>query len=213
MSKNTREKLLDAALDIFAEQGYQSATVQEIVKRAGVNIAAINYHFRDKASFYAEVVIYGLAQQCDGSPDFADDNASPQQQLHAFIHWFLKRSLGVGETALLDQIHMQEMMQPSPVLDQVVEKLIRPTHLKLREIVIRLLPEPASEDQIRYHCFSIMGQCNLYNLGKPIITRLYPDMQLDEANMETLVHHIAAVSLAGLAAETAHSVHSSACKP
>ncbi len=205
MSKNTREKLLDAALDVFAEQGYQSATVQEIVKRAGANIAAINYHFRDKASFYAEVVIYGLEQQCDGPPDFADENASPQQQLHAFIHWFLKRSLGVGETALLDQIHMQEMMQPSPVLDQVVEKLIRPTHLKLREIVIKLLPEQASEDQIRHHCFSIIGQCNLYNLGKPIITRLYPDMQLNEAKIETLVQHITAVSLAGLAAESAHS--------
>ena len=205
MSKNTREKLLDAALDVFAEQGYQSATVQQIVKRAGVNIAAINYHFRDKASFYAEVVIYGLEQQCEEPPDFTNENTSPQQQLHAFIHWFLQRSLGVGETTLLDQIHMQEMMQPSPVLDKVVEKLIRPTHLKLREIVTRLLPEQASEDHIRYHCFSIIGQCNLYNLGKPIIMRLYPDMQLNEVKIEALVQHIVTVSLAGLAAETSHS--------
>ena len=92
-------------------------------------------------------------------------------------------------------------MQPSPVLDKVVEKLIRPVHMKLREIVSALLIQDVAEEVIRYHCFSIIGQCNLYKLGKPIITRLYPDMRLDEQKVETLARHITQVSLAGLQAE------------
>ena len=201
MAKDTPQRLLNAALDVFAEQGYRSATIQEIVKRAGTNIAAVNYHFRDKANFYAEAVIFGCEKNSGGHLNIVDENDAPDEQLYAFIYWFLHRNLGFGADSLMDQIHMQEMMQPSPVLDKVVEKLIRPVHMKLREIVSALLAQNAAEDVIRNHCFSIIGQCNLYKLGKPIITRLYPDMHLDEQKVETLARHITKVSLAGIQAE------------
>lgn len=201
MAKETRERLLNAALDVFAERGYRSATIQEIVDRAGTNIAAINYHFRDKANFYAEVVVYGLEQRHDDDADFIAVSDDPVEQLRAFIRWFLRLSLGFGRESLMDQIHLQEMLQPSPVLDKVVEKLIRPTHMKLRSIVTVLLPDQTSEEVVRQHCFSIIGQCNLYRLGKPVIMRLYPDMDLTEKNVDALACHIASVSLAGIRAE------------
>ena len=45
----TQLKLLEAAGRVFAEKGFQKATVREIVKAAGLrNIAAVNYYFGDK---------------------------------------------------------------------------------------------------------------------------------------------------------------------
>lgn len=205
MATDTPQRLLDAALDVFAEQGYQAATIQQIVKRAGTNIAAVNYHFRDKANFYAEVIVYGCEKDSSAPPDFMLDNLKPEQQLFAFIQWFLQRGLKIGKESLLDQIHMQELANPSPVLDKVVEKLIRPVHLQLREIVATLLPDNSTEETLRFHCFSVIGQCNLYKIGKPIMTRLYPDIELDEKAMQRLVQHIYSVSLAGIRAEHAHS--------
>jgi len=199
MATDTPQRLLDAALDVFAEQGYQAATIQEIVKRAGTNIAAVNYHFRDKANFYAEVIVYGCESDA-ARPDFLVAE-QPEQQLFAFIQWFLQRGLKIGSESLLDQIHMQELANPSPVLDKVVEKLIRPVHWQLREIVSALLPENSTEETVRFHCFSVIGQCNLYKIGKPIMMRLYPDLELDEQAIERLVAHIYAVSLAGIRAE------------
>jgi AcrR family transcriptional regulator len=201
MAKDTPQRLLDAALDVFAEQGYQAATIQEIVKRAGTNIAAINYHFRDKANFYAEVVLYGCEKQGVGQPDFLQAENDPEQQLYLFIQWFLQRGLRLGAASLMDQIHMQELANPSPVLDKVVEKLIRPVHLQLRQIICALLPDNSEEQVIRFHCFSVIGQCNLYKIGKPVMTRLYPDMQLDEQCMQQLAKHIYLVSLAGIQAQ------------
>ena len=48
-----RQRLLHAAGAVFADRGFQAATVREITERARVNIAAVNYHFRDKAELYA----------------------------------------------------------------------------------------------------------------------------------------------------------------
>ncbi|WP_410644867.1 TetR/AcrR family transcriptional regulator [Amycolatopsis sp. lyj-346] len=45
---NTRERLLDAALDLFAERGYDSVTVAEIAERAGLTKRTFFRHFTDK---------------------------------------------------------------------------------------------------------------------------------------------------------------------
>jgi AcrR family transcriptional regulator len=46
----TRGQLLKSACKVFAEKGYREATIAEICEKAGANIAAVNYYFRDKES-------------------------------------------------------------------------------------------------------------------------------------------------------------------
>ncbi len=202
MAKTTREKLICAALEVFAEQGYQSSTVQQIIKRAGTNIAAINYHFGDKASFYGEVVSHALEQTQSSEQADSVGNLLPEEQLRKFIHWFIHHAVGANKNpSFIDQIHMQEIMNPSPVLDKVVEKFIRPNHIKMREVVCALLPTDATEEMIRHHCFSVIGQCIHYKFGRPVMERLYPDIDFTDNYVDKLADHIANVSLAGMRAE------------
>jgi AcrR family transcriptional regulator len=44
----TKEKILDAAEGLFAEHGFGATSLRQITAQAGVNLAAINYHFRSK---------------------------------------------------------------------------------------------------------------------------------------------------------------------
>jgi AcrR family transcriptional regulator len=199
MSKPTRIKLIEAAMEVFAEYGYQNATIQQIINRAGTNIAAINYHFGDKANFYGEVVSYALSQGefCQASE--LSDDLSAEQQLRKFIHLFIRHAMGVNQKiSFIDQIQSQEMLNPSPVLDTVVEKFIRPNHMRLRSIVSRLLPDDADELVIRHHCFSVIGQCLHYKFGSAVMTRLYEDIEFTEEYADVLAEHIAHVSLAGM---------------
>ena len=53
--ERTRDKILSAAGEVFAEQGFEGATIRAITERAGVNVAAVNYHFRDKAELYTRI--------------------------------------------------------------------------------------------------------------------------------------------------------------
>src|SRR6266566_7215778 len=54
----TRQRLLEAAGQVFADQGYRQATVRDICARADANVASINYHFGDKEKLYSAAVRY-----------------------------------------------------------------------------------------------------------------------------------------------------------
>lgn len=53
--RDTKERLLKAALDVFSEQGYLATSVDEIASRAGVTKGAIYYWFRDKEDLAADL--------------------------------------------------------------------------------------------------------------------------------------------------------------
>lgn len=53
---STKEKILLAAEDEFAEQGFAGARTQEIARKAAVNKALIHYYYKDKSSLYQAVM-------------------------------------------------------------------------------------------------------------------------------------------------------------
>lgn len=55
-----RLRILDSALHVFAAKGFEATTIREITKRAGVNIAAVNYHFKSKAELFRAVLFHTL---------------------------------------------------------------------------------------------------------------------------------------------------------
>src|SRR5476651_1320248 len=83
----TRRQLLESAGEVFAEVGFRDATVREICRRAGANIAAINYHFGDKETLYAEVLSYSHGKALEKYPPLLDvaENAPPEKKLRAFV--------------------------------------------------------------------------------------------------------------------------------
>ena len=58
--KDTKLTLLKTSARLFAQNGYASTSVRDIVKAANVNISAIKYHFGDKRALYLETLKYLL---------------------------------------------------------------------------------------------------------------------------------------------------------
>lgn len=56
----TRKRILDAAERLFADRGFLETSVRDITAEAGVNLAAINYHFGGKDALYGEVIVRRL---------------------------------------------------------------------------------------------------------------------------------------------------------
>ena len=57
---DTRERIISAAVQVFARSGFDAGTVREITEIADVNIAAVNYHFRSKEELIKYVLVIGL---------------------------------------------------------------------------------------------------------------------------------------------------------
>ncbi|MGH1469114.1 MAG: TetR/AcrR family transcriptional regulator [Bdellovibrionales bacterium] len=56
--KDTKQKILESANELFAKHGFAGASIRDIASKAGVNLAAINYHFGGKDNLYWKVFDY-----------------------------------------------------------------------------------------------------------------------------------------------------------
>src|SRR5215212_6345145 len=95
----THQRLLDAAGEVFAEQGFRAATVREICRRAEANVAAVNYHFGDKEKLYAEVLNYAHRAAMVHVPSAPAADATPEQRLRGFVHAMVRGFLSEGRPA------------------------------------------------------------------------------------------------------------------
>lgn len=199
----TRQQLLDAAGQVFAEHGYRAATVREICLRAGANIASIHYHFGDKEKLYIEVLLYAHQQSTETNPELwtDDPNSTAEDRLKTFVRSFLIRLLDPGTVAWDSKLLAREMVEPTAAMDVVIEQRIRPLSKRVREIVRAIIGPHATEDEIREGEFSVVSQCVFYHNCREVVLRLYPKYKLAGPEIDKLADHIAAFSLAGLKAK------------
>ncbi len=57
MVNHTKERILDAAERLFAEQGYAATSLRSIIAGAGVNLAAVHYHYHSKEALLEAVIL------------------------------------------------------------------------------------------------------------------------------------------------------------
>lgn len=57
-NQDTKQRILKAANELFAKNGYGATSVRDIATEAEVNLAAINYHFKNKENLYWKVFDY-----------------------------------------------------------------------------------------------------------------------------------------------------------
>jgi TetR/AcrR family transcriptional regulator, regulator of cefoperazone and chloramphenicol sensitivity len=193
---DTRQKLLEAAGVVFAEHGFHQATVRQITDRAGTNLAAVNYHFRDKAELYAAVMRECFCTAAD-RPEL-DAAQSPEIRLHGWISRFVREKFGAGGPSWHHQLMAREMQEPTPALAALVEERICPEARELEGIIRGLHDGPLTQDQVYLMGFSIVGQILHYLSHAPLISRIYPPFGIQPPDVRTLTEHIYQFSLAAL---------------
>lgn len=209
---DTRERLIEAGMEVFAERGYAEAGVRAICSRADANPAAVNYHFGDKQRFYAEVLAtcHQRAASKTPVPRLADDPQNPRRVFRRFIRWFLELLLVTSEDGHLGRLMAREMVNPSPALDEMVRCSLLPIKAVLEEILRAILPDGVDESVLRLSFASTISQCLFYKHAQPVFQAMeriratgsdderrlagFPDRR----NLDALADHISRFALAGL---------------
>ena len=200
-SKNTHQKLLEVAGEVFAAEGFKQATVREICKRANTNIAAINYHFGDKEKLYEAVFRYIHSLEADKQPDpSCFISKSPEKDLEFFIQEMLSRMLISGCFSWKGTLMAREMVEPSPALDLIIELWISPCWERLKEITAAIIEKPAASEENHIAASAVMAQCFFHKHAKEVLFRLNPNFQYTEAQVTLLSKHLIAFTYGGLLA-------------
>lgn len=200
-SEKTRNRLLVTASRIFAEKGFQEATIAEICDQAKTNIASVNYHFRDKETLYLESWRFAFNRELNLHPPDAGitPDTTSEQQLAARIKSLIYR-LGDDNSYSFAIIH-KEMAQPTRLLADILEKEINPQRQQMFGLLKACLGQAASERHIQYCHASIMGQCfQLLRLRQMRQARQYGNYSSDLNDIQAFAEHVVQFSLAGIQA-------------
>jgi len=200
----TRNRLLLAAAEVFAEQGFRHSRISDICERAQANIAAVNYHFGDKENLYLAVV-QRLDEESKADAPYMqiDPDASAEDKLRTFIRTFLGVLLRTGPSTWLGKLMAREMMEPTAALDYMIEHVIPPVDGAVRRIVSELLSLPPESPIVQLCVSSILSQCMIYFDTKEIALRMHPeiinpDRSFDPSTIALLAEHITQFSLRGM---------------
>jgi len=201
--QTTRTRILEAAAEVFGTQGFKAATVRQICKRAGTNVASINYYFRDKEGLYRSVLEDLMVRGYETYPPDMGLGAdvAPEERLHAFIRSFLLRLLGcdsLSGQAGPRQLIVRELSDPSEALDWIVEAHVKPNKELLMSIVADLLGPNAKRETVGLCTISVIGQCLHYISARPILQRVAAEFISSVDSVEKLAAHITAFSLGGI---------------
>jgi TetR/AcrR family transcriptional regulator, regulator of cefoperazone and chloramphenicol sensitivity len=199
MTDDTKNRLLEAAGQIFSDKGFELATVREICDRAEANVASVNYYFGDKQRLYIDAVRQAQCV-CVGQVPMPEwDPAMPAtERLRAFVHTMLSRMLYAERPAWHLGLMLRELASPTAACAEVVDDYIRPMAEELEKILADLLPPGTQRSQAYLTGFSIVGQCLFYYVHRPIAELLIGVDEYRQLSIDRLADHIATFSLTAL---------------
>lgn len=198
---NTKTALLAAAVEVFADKGFDSATVRDICGRAKANVAAVNYHYGSKDGLYAavleEIFPTGAEWRAEENGDL-----TPEERLRAFIHGLVFDIYERGSDTIAQHwaIFLREMAKPSANLDIIVQHQVQPRANELRSILVDILGPDAPDTALALCSSNIWALMLDHLLIQPILDRLTPHRPTVGGVLDDYVDHLTRFSLGGLKA-------------
>jgi len=199
-SKVTRNKIMKAAARIFAEDGYDGASVRKIVAKADVNQAAISYHFGSKEGLYRAVLQMALEAllQADVSTAPAPAEAAREAALRAFIRRQLQPMLARDELSQYLRIFNWETVRPTPAFRKFMAEEAGPYLASAAALARRFLPRDSTDEQAMLGALWLFGQCSIFVRNCEQLARPPLGLRIDRKFVDGLGETIARWAAAGL---------------
>jgi AcrR family transcriptional regulator len=147
---DTKSRILDTAENLFGMNGFDAVSLRDITTKAGVNLAAVNYHFQAKDTL-VDAVIARRIQPINARRleilDAIGPSAAVEQILEAFL-----RPVFELQIAPLGPLMGRVLSNPELFVDRIFNVHIAPIAARFSQAFSRALPDlPAEEIAWRLH--------------------------------------------------------------
>ena len=202
-NKTTRQRLLDAAGQVFAEKGFDRATAKEICEQAGINTAAVNYYFGGVDGLYVAVIEEARNRllSTDALLAAVAGQADAPAKLQAIAELVVRALAGPAASSWVLRVLGREVVSPSPALDALRERDAPLRMAILRDIVGQLMGLPADHPAVaRGFITAIAPVWVLMIADRQMLKAVAPDFAFGPEDAASFVRHIVQFALAGLSA-------------
>jgi AcrR family transcriptional regulator len=211
----TRTRILDAAEELFMQHGFEGTSMRQLTSRAGVNLAAVNYHFGSKdalieAVFRRRLDPMNVARIAELAKLEASGTPSPEAIIRAFVGPSLRlvedaKGGGRNFTRLLGRTYTE----PSKTLRALIGQMYAPTMERYKAALERALPQMPREELVwRMHfMFGTLAYTLAATDTVQLIAGCKPEDRYDARLLE---ERLTAFLLAGLLAPLKSSMRKAA---
>jgi AcrR family transcriptional regulator len=200
--EQSRERLLLAALRLFADRGFAGTSTREIALAAGANVAAIRYYFGDKQGLYRAAYTEPLGSARDDIALYDQPGLPLDTALAVFMGSFLApMKRGEELLQLCMRLHWREMLEPSELWQEEVEQGIRPAHEALVRLLCRHLGLKRDDDDVHRLAFAVVALPMQWYVGRDLVERFRPALLEGEAAIETAAARMTDFAIAMVEAE------------
>ena len=209
----SRERLLLAAMRLFAEQGFAKTSTREIALAAGTNIASISYYFGDKAGLYRAAFTEPPPYRRHDVSEFTQPGATLRESLRAFYSQFLE-PLKQGDMArLCMRLWFREMLEPTGVWHDEIDNDIKPTHAGLVKVIGRHLGIAQPTDDLSRLAFCVVGMVLQLMVARDVVEKISPQLLADDAAIDAWLDRLVDYAEAVIGAEQARMQAAGECPP
>lgn len=203
--QETRDRILDAAETLFVTHGFAKTSIRAVTQQAGVNVAAVHYHFGSKDDLIREVLLRRIEPVNRERLRLLDaclDSAEPPS-LECIVNAFIEPAVRLGGDdspagavipRLLGRIHSE----PGEAFHQALVELFAETKRRFSIALSRALPGLSPTDLIWRLNFLVGALA--HSIGAPHLLRHISNGLCDPAETETTRRQLLAFVCAGLRA-------------
>ncbi len=204
-NKGVRDRLLDAAEELFCEHGFEGASIRDIAAIAKCNIASVNYYFGGKEKLYEEVWRRHLILMRDvriASIDKVMSKSDGKPQLEVLLRSFAEAFIGplVDEKRVhrLGKLWAREMIDQHLPANMFAQEMVIPTLTAMKTALLKACPG-LDEWRVPFVVFSIVGQLVQVVHVKAMFEQC-DEAALPRFDLAKAIDHIVKFSAAGIRA-------------
>jgi AcrR family transcriptional regulator len=193
--QSAKERLLQAAVSLFAKKGYSATGLREIVKEAGVSVAMVNYHFGSKQALLEAILdkffqsVYSTAKESLAGKD------PPELKLRRY----LRAIMGVfRKNPDLVRIAITELPNDMPGIVQFkAEKVTRMLGLVGSQLLPALPEEVRQRIRLEVVGPALVGMLTFHFLMRPVIQDAF-QIEFDSSFYENYADELADIFMYGV---------------
>ena len=171
-----RQRLLLAALKLFAEKGFARTSTREIAEAAQANIGAIRYYFADKQGLYRAA----FTEPMGCASVQLEQLTAPVQNLRELLVQLFRsftEPLKQGELVrLCTRLHLREMIEPTGAMTEEIRNGIAPCQAALVQTLCQHFGLKAPDDAVRRLGFAIVSLPVFLYMASDVIDAISPDL-------------------------------------